>query len=438
MKDPPKASPITSVEVHAISTADLEMGMYVSRLDRPWTETPFLFQGFHIEEQQVIEQLQKYCKVVYVDVTRTDTSLRQPGGPEPAGSRPPLPAAQTRPRPAVKQPQTAPASRAEHEHSDAVVLSAELVKAREAHEGVQRVVEDLYKGVQAGKAVDLATIQRTIDPMIESIMRNEDAMSWLARMKQKDNYIYSHSIASAVWALVFGKHLGLDAIALHVLATGTIFMDVGKTKMPTELLTKRDKLTAEERELMKKHVEHSTEIVTKIPGIDARVIEMVRYHHERHNGTGYPKGLAGGDIPIFARIAGVIDTYDAMTTVRPYAPARSPYDAARQLSKLAGVEFPAEVVEQFIQAIGVFPVGTLVELNNGEVGMVIAQNRVRRLRPKILVLLDRDKQPLDVFPTIDLRNQLAENGGQQSLWIERGLAPGAYGLDPTEYYLHSS
>jgi hypothetical protein len=124
-----------------------------------------------------------------------------------------------------------------------------------------------------------------------------------------------------------------------------------------------------------------------------------------------------------------------MTTVRPYAKTLSPHDATRQLSKLSGVEFPAEVVEQFVQAIGVFPVGTLVELNTGEVGMVIAQNRVRRLRPKVLLLLDRNKAPLASFTVVDLRNQLTDPANQQSLWIERGLAPGDYGLDPTEYYL---
>ena len=209
----------------------------------------------------------------------------------------------------------------------------------------------------------------------------------------------------------------------------------GKTKIPTELLTKSATLTAAEMAIMKTHVAHGEAIVAKIHGIDSRVVEVVRCHHERYNGTGHPRGLAGEQIPIFARMAGIIDTYDAMTTSRPYAKPLSPHDATRQLSKLAGVEFPAEVVEQFIQAIGVFPVGTLVELNTGEVGMVIAQNRVRRLRPKVLLLLDRSKVPLDSLAVVDLRNQLTDTANQQSLWIERGLAPGDYGLDPTEYYL---
>jgi HD-GYP domain-containing protein (c-di-GMP phosphodiesterase class II) len=416
-------------EVTSVPTADLTIGMYVSRLDRPWLETPFLFQGFYIETDDVLDELRRHCKYVYVDVTRADHTLRakilNPKTPTSAAQRGGSHVARAKPRTAT----------VDDTHAETAVLKQELVRAHEAHAAAEHVIADVYQSVRTGKDIDVSRIQRTLDPMIESIRRNDDALSWLVRMKRKDDYIYSHSIASAVWALMFGKHLGLDSSELQVLAMGTIFMDVGKTKIPTPLLTKSETLTAAEMEVMKSHVKHGVDIVTKIHDLDPRVGEVVRFHHERYNGTGYPRGLSGGAIPIFARIAGVIDTYDAMTTSRPYAKVLSPYDATRQLSKLAGVEFPAEVVEQFIQAIGVFPVGTLVELNTGEVGMVIAQNRVRRLRPKVLVLLDRDKHPLDSFAVVDLRNQLTDTANQQSLWIERGLAPGDFGLDPTEYYL---
>ena len=415
----------TDVEAQPLPTTDLRLGMYVSRLDRPWLETPFLFQGFYIENEEVIEELRRYCKVVFVDMTRADKTLLQSTTKTRAAGRD----GRKRATEAAKD------GAAGDDHRDTVVLKSELLKAREAHDEAERAIENMFASIKAGDAIDVTGLQRTLDPMIDSIMRNDDALSWLVRMKKKDDYIYSHSIASAVWALVFGKHLGLGAHELHVLAMGTIFMDVGKTKIPTDLLIKSDALTADEMALMKTHVKHGVTIVSQINGLDARVVELVKDHHERYNGTGYPRGLSGAAIPIFARIAGVIDTYDAMTAQRPYAKTLSPYDATRQLSKLAGVEFPAEVVEQFVQAIGVFPVGTLVELNTGEVGMVIAQNRVRRLRPKIILLLDRDKRPLATFPTVDLRNQLADASGHQSLWIERGLAPGDYGLDPTEYYL---
>jgi len=411
-----------------ISTSDLRLGMYVSKLDRPWLETPFLFQGFYVETEEMLLELRRHCEFVYVDVTRSDDSSRRR---EPKGAV----LASRKSEPGRGSAKAKPAPAADDAHAATAVLKEELARARDAHAAADRVIADVYESVRAGGDVDASGIHRALDPMIESIMRNEDALSWLVRMKRKDDYIYSHSIASAVWSLVFGKHLGFGAAELHVLAMGAVFMDVGKTKIPTELLTKSETLTASELEVMKGHVAHGVAIVEKIQGIDGRVVDVVRCHHERYNGTGYPRGLSGEEIPIFARMAGIIDAYDAMTTPRPYAKPLSPYDATRQLGKLSAVEFPAEVVEQFIQAIGVFPVGTLVELNTGEVGMVIAQNRVRRLRPKVLLLLDRDKVPLESFTVVDLRNELTDRTNRQSLWIERGLAPGEYGLDPTEYYL---
>jgi hypothetical protein len=134
---------------------------------------------------------------------------------------------------------------------------------------------------------------------------------------------------------------------------------------------------------------------------------------------------------MFARIAGLVDAYDAMTALRPYAQTRSTQDAMRQLQMLAGTGFAEELVEQFVQAIGVFPVGSLVEINTGEIGIVIAQNRVRRLRPKVMLVLDENKNALHVERIVDLRDAASDD----SLWIERGLAPGAHGIDPADFYL---
>lgn len=416
-----------SIEAQPFPTDQLTIGMYVSKLDRPWVETPFLFQGFHIESAEVIQQLRRYCEYVYVEVERSDRTITLLTRAAPATGLENREGTAERPE--------AAASTAIEEPDDTAILRAEIPNAKKAYDESANVISKLFSKIRAGETPELANIQGTLDPMIDSIMRNDDAMSWLTRMKRKDDYVYDHSLASSVWAMIFGKHLGISKDDLRVLATGAVFMDVGKTRIPTELLTRREALKADETELMRDHVRFGVEIVSSIEGIDTRVVDMVQCHHERYNGTGYPQGLSSADIPIFARIAGIIDTYDAMTTPRPYAEPVSTYAAIRELQKLAGVEFPAEVVEQFVQAIGVFPVGTLVELNTGEVGVVVAQNQVRRLRPKVMLILDRDKTKLKGFSLVDLRNQLADQVGENSLWIEEGLAPGAYGVDPGEYYI---
>jgi HD-GYP domain-containing protein (c-di-GMP phosphodiesterase class II) len=401
--------------------------MYVSQLDRPWLETPFLFQGFFVDSNEVLAKLREHCKSVFVDDKRSE----ELGNTGPRG----LSAQRHVNAPKRNQVPSRVLTVAAETDDDSALLKTEVLTARRAHDTANRVARLLYENIRAGEAIDFDQVSRSLDPMLDSIMRNDDALAWLTRMQKTDDYVYSHSVASSVWSMVFGKHLGLDRKELLVLDTGALFIDVGKTRIRHMLLSKPAALTSQEMEEMRAHVDHGVAIVSAIDGIDPRIVDMVGLHHERHNGTGYPHGLAGAEIPVFARIAGLIDAYDAMISERPYAKPRSAYDAARELSRVSGVEFAAEVVEQFIQAIGVFPVGSLVELSTGEVGMVVAQNRVRRLRPKLILLLDRDKLPLDVYPIVDLRNPAFEAPAESALWIERGLAPGEYGIDPTEYYL---
>jgi HD-GYP domain-containing protein (c-di-GMP phosphodiesterase class II) len=173
----------------------------------------------------------------------------------------------------------------------------------------------------------------------------------------------------------------------------------------------------------------------KAPGINADVLAMIESHHERADGSGYPRGISGSEIPVFGRIAGLVDSYDAMTSHRPWAPAKSPYDAIRELNSLAGTRFQKEMVEQFVQALGMFPTGSLVELNTGEIGIVVEQNRVRRLRPKIMILLDTTKTSLHEFKTVDLRQCPSDTHEPGACWIVRGHESGAFGIDSKNYFI---
>ncbi len=164
------------------------------------------------------------------------------------------------------------------------------------------------------------------------------------------------------------------------------------------------------------------------------VLAMVSYHHERHDGSGYPEGLSGDRIPIFARIAAIVDCYDAITSHRSYARATSPSIAIKKLYEWKDIDFQAELVEEFIQAVGIYPAGTLVELSSGEVAVVIAEYRTRRLRPKLMVLLDSEKQPLLDVRMIDLLHQKETEDGRP-LDIVSSLEPEAYGIDMTAIQL---
>ena len=186
---------------------------------------------------------------------------------------------------------------------------------------------------------------------------------------------------------------------------------------------------------VRSHVEFGVELVKEIKGIDPRVIDMVATHHERYDGSGYPKGLKGSQISVFGRMAGIIDSYVAMTSERPYAPATSTYNAMREFKSLSDKSFQSEMVEQFIQAIGIFPSGTLVELNTGEVGVVIKEYSFQRLRPEVALILDSNKEPLSEIKVIDLHGNEDDSGAAPLVWIARGVEPGAYDIDPSEYFL---
>jgi HD-GYP domain-containing protein (c-di-GMP phosphodiesterase class II) len=169
-------------------------------------------------------------------------------------------------------------------------------------------------------------------------------------------------------------------------------------------------------------------------GTNKEIVSIVLHHHERHDGKGYPRGLAGTRIPINGRVAALVDCYDAITSERPYSHAMSAHEAVHLLYDWRDKDFQADMVEQFIQCIGVYPAGTLVELNTGEVGMVLAQNRVRRLRPKVMLVLDNDRAPYEFSPTLDLIDDPVDANGNP-IEIREALAPGAYGIHASDFYL---
>ena len=421
----------------------LRTGMYVSRLDRPWLETPFLFQGFCIRNENEIEELQRYCDFVEIDIEQSDASLQQPI-PTPAT------AAGSGPRTVRKSQKTGlwrrflnlfrkevPVTHHDERepgqfYQDTVSTADELVVARTVYTGTHDQLIRVLDGIHRGATVTMPDLEIVTGELVDSVLRNGTAMALLARMQQQDQHQAGHSLATSIWALVFGRHLGLDHESLTAAGLGALLLDVGKMKLPLQLLNKAGPLTDVEWAHAQSHVEHSLKIIEEAGSVDQRVLDMVATHHERFDGSGYPRGLKGTQIPVFGRLAGIVDSYTAITSDRPYAAAKSSYDAMREFKAASDVLFQAEMVEQFIQAIGIFPAGTLVELNTGEVGVVLKEQRAARLQPRIALILDADKNRLDNFRVLDLFEQ---GTPEPAVWIERGIEPGAYDVDPDEFFL---
>lgn len=406
-----------------ITINGLRLKMYVARLDRPWIETPFIFEGLFVETADQLSRLQALCRYVYVDPTR--------------GLRPEARFVQAEESPGTEARATFQSEIARlHTTSwpEAATVEAELPVANTVRLQLEHGIEGMMNDLRAGRDIDMATLREGVGAMIDSVTRNPSAFLWLKAIRKKSSYAYQHALGCSVWAASFSRHLGMNREEINDLAFAGLLFDVGKTTLPSELLEKTTDFDAGDHDLMRTHVQASIDILEHTPGVSKRTIQAVATHHERHDGTGYPKGMRGSQIPIFGRLIGLIDSYDAMTTARPHAPGRSPHQAVMELYNARDSLFQADLVEQFIQTCGVYPTGSLVELSDGRVGVVTAVHELKRLRPNVMLLLDADKQPLREFVPIDL-GMLGPDESGNLLTIRRGLPEGAHDIDPAELFL---
>jgi len=428
-----------------ISVNELEVGMYVSELDRPWIDTPFLVEGFYIEGQDDIDQLQELCQWVRVNPLRvrlhsrmrTSRFIGQPSRARSSPGRPVAPqqrtfvagntGAQFAARRLTKD-ESVFAHRKLTPYVDQSSADQELGPARKAYNRVLANFTESCDAIRAGRGVDFSWVREAIVPLIQSIVRNPDGAVWYTRIKDQAGYHYRHAVSSAVWCAALGREIGLPQQELVRLAIGGLLLDVGKFALDSEVLDQTGKLGEDESELIMSHVPLGMVLVRETSVASHAVLEMIGSHHERFDGHGYPGGLAGEQIPLYGRIAAIIDCYDAMTSDRGYAKGMAPSEAVKQLYALRAVDFQTELVELFIKAIGLYPAGTLVELSDARVGVVLSGYRQHKLRPNLLLLLDQHKQPFDDPCRLDMKS--ADTGiDGQPLTIVRSLEPGAYGLD---------
>ena len=515
---------------------DLKVGMFVADLDRPWVDTPFLLQGFLIENDEQIHSLRTHCEWVMVDRARsTGAEYEAVAGAGPiAPNRAPMPqrasgnapgidpeaatplstpeekkaapasAARAKAAPRSALPPAGPAARTAspaaeidlsgyasgsaprgpgffarlfsglkgrkgssaaassapaapevfretpqefaaraellppgievQTYHDQVTVEEEVPRAQAAVTRASGLLDKLVSDIKLGQSFEIERVEEIVDEMVESVVRNPDAAMWIARLREEDISTYGHGLQVSVYLTAFGRHLGFPKPQLEQLAQIGLLLDIGKIKLPRYLLEKQGRLTAEEYEEAKRHVQHGIDILRGTANIDPEVIEGIEQHHERMNGSGYPHGNIGEEIGIYGRMAGIVDTFAALTNHRPYAAAASSYEALRSINGWAGEFFHEPLVQQFVSSIGVFPGGSLIELSSGEVAIVVAHNKVRRLKPRVLVVTGPDKTRSPHPAMLDLLYD-HKAGGDDPVYIKRGLPAGAYGLDLKDFYL---
>ena len=362
-----------------IGVDQLRLGMVVRELDRSWFESPFLRHRFTIRDRATLERLREACDWVVIDTRR---------GADVA------PAANVRPEEVAPQPVAAT-------REEARSLARELGTASRLHQQATGVLERVLDDVRLGRGVDSVRTRRVVKGLTESLVREPSALLCLTQLKSASRYAAQHSVNVCIFTLVFARHLGLPADSLHDLGLGALLLDVGKVRVPAEILDKPGPLTPAEFALVKRHTHYGRRLLER-EGMGEAVLEIVSDHHERIDGSGYPRGLKGHEIGLHARIVGLVDVYDAVTSARVYGGAVSTLEAMRMLYQWRYQQFDHRLVEKFIQCLGVYPAGSLVEMDSGEVGVVVQVNARNRTRPVVKLLLDGHKHPLPETPLVDL------------------------------------
>lgn len=395
---------LETVKVHV---GELQVGMFVSKLDRDWLDTPFIMQGFVIEDPEDIEIVAEYCEYVWVD-TRQKSIREQDNNPLPTASqRPPLPP---------------PECSVQEEHK----------RAYKAFRSARRVTSSVLDEIRLGAAVDSDEAKDVVNEVVHSVIRHPDAMLWLSKIRDERTYTSDHCLNVCVLAVAFGRHLGIEGEDLERLGLCGLLHDVGKMRVPIEIVDKPARLTPKEFSLMKAHTVHGRNLLMTTKNLFPGAVDVAYSHHERIDGKGYPRKLKGASITSYSRIIGIVDAYDAMTANRCYSRAKTSTEALKEIYKGRGTQFDEEYALEFIKTIGLYPPGCLVELYSGNVGLVFESNSRRRHLPKVLLLLDEKKEHLKKEKVLDL--SYIESGEISKRFLIKQVWPdGSFGLHLSKY-----
>lgn len=281
-------------------------------------------------------------------------------------------------------------------------LEEESEKAQKVYGEAVNLVGCLIRDVKMGNPIDVGPVEDLANDINHSILNNANALLCLSQIREKDEYLLEHSINVGILMGIFARHLDFDRATVHQLVTGAILHDIGKIRVPYEILNKPGKLDHDEWSEMQRHVQYGQEVLLKSKGISEIAMSVCAHHHERLDGTGYPRKLKGEQISVYGRLASVVDIYDALTADRVYHQGKSPFAAIKILLELADAHLDKELVYEFIRCMSVYPVGTLVELNNGRLAVVRQANLTTPSAPIVNAFFNFKHRHFETPKVLDL------------------------------------
>ncbi len=365
--------------IKRIPIEKLEVGMYVTDQSEGIADGAIQQKGF-IRREETLKKIQsKSLKEVFIDIDKgKDSSFAIP----------------------VLSEQTA--------FKERIVLEEERGRAEKIYGEARGLMSEILTNVKMGKAIDVTPVEELAEDINQSILNNPNALLCLSQIREKDQYLLEHSINVGLLMSVFSTHLGYDKETVKELTTGALLHDIGKIRVPYHILNKPGKLTEDEWIEMKLHVVYGQAVLQNSEGISEIAKSICGLHHERLDGTGYPMGLSEDEINIYGRMAAVVDVYDAVTASRVYHKGMSPFDAMKLLVKMTDSHLDKTLVYNFIRCMSVYPVGTLVELDNGLLGVVIEPNHKVPNEPVLRTFFNSKHKRFEKVSVLDLSSKLVE------------------------------
>ena len=388
-----------------IDVKDLRVGMFVVELDKPWEESSFMFQGLEIKSPADVLAVQKECSFVWVDYDEFSLQKSTPSDGLPAAG-------------------------VGSTMDTGVQVEDEFDAAKEVHELASQTIKTLFDEIRLGAEIDGGKVKQAVNGCVDSILRNPDASVWLTRIQAKHEATAQHSLNVAALSIVMAKSMGMTTREMEDIGVCGMLHDVGKTSLSSEILEKTGPLNEEEMEEMRRHTRYGRDILISTKSVMSGAADVAHSHHERPDGAGYPRQLDDDSIPLYAKIVAIAEAYDTMTINQPYRAACSPSDALQELYAQRGKQFDEDLVIRFIDSVGIFPPGSIVEMLNGEVGIVLS-NTSDKLRPRVILILDAIGEPT-AQRIVDLSQMDVDNEGNV-YQIKTTHSDGAYGIDVGDF-----
>ena len=370
-----------------ISVNQLTLGMHLKEFCGSWMEHPFWRSGFVLTDPKDIESIRaSSISEVWIDcdkgidVPAGQTAISQAEAEEQVDADLLAVAKTTR--------KTAPVSTAD-----------EIERAAKICQQSRRAVLSMFEEARMGKAVDTGAAKKLVEEITDSVARNSGALISLARLKTVDDYTYMHSVAVCAMMIALARQLGLDDDQTRLAGMAGLMHDLGKAAMPMEVLNKPGKLTDAEFAIIKSHPEKGYQMLKATTDVDPVVLDVCLHHHEKVDGSGYPKGLKDAEISLYAKMGAVCDVYDAITSNRPYKQGWDPAESLRRMAEWAKGHFDMRVFQAFVKSLGIYPIGSLVQLSSGRLGVVVEQTGKSLTTPRVKVFFST-RSNMRIIPEI--------------------------------------